>query len=222
MNKPHRHALAVVTAIILVTSGAYAQDNRNNGVSGSAKPRLGIKAGLNFLSLPKVKSPNQTVESSTGFFAGAYYAVPAKRLGYRTELIFSRQGYNYKTSSQTGDVMLNCLVLPQLMTLNITRFVQLHAGGQVAFLLNAKVDSSANPSSVPNLEKANNYFSKVNYGIAGGAQVHPVAGLFVGARYNLFFNMLADDKTATTPPYVPATSNNLKNGLFQFYLGYQF
>ncbi len=50
-----------------------------------------------------------------------------------------RQGYDYKTSSTTGSVHLDYILLPQLMCINITKFVQLQAGGQVAFLVSGKV-----------------------------------------------------------------------------------
>jgi hypothetical protein len=146
--------------------------------------------------------------------------VPTKGLGFRSEVIFSRQGYDYRTNTQTGNVKLDYLLLPQLTTLNIGRFLQLHAGGQMAFLLNAKVDSSANPSSVPNLEKAKDYFSKINFGFAGGMELRPFAGLLVGGRYNLFFNLLSDAQAR--PPYIPWYGGNLKNGLVQLYVGYQF
>jgi hypothetical protein len=176
---------------------------------------------VNLFSINGIKSVDLATKNNTGFFMGGHYALPAKRFGYRTEILFSRQGYDYKTSSQTGGVMLDYLVLPQLTILNITRFFQLYAGAQVAFLLNTKVDSLPGPSSVPNLEEANDYFSKINYGFTGGLELKPLAGLLVGGRYNLFFNLL-DDEKAVSPFYVPKYGGNLKNGMVQLYIGYCF
>ncbi|HVF97671.1 MAG TPA: hypothetical protein VM871_10130 [Flavisolibacter sp.] len=111
-------------------------------------------------------------------------------------------------------------MLPQLMTFNISRFLQLHAGGQIAFLLHADVDSSANPSSAPYLMAPKNYYNKINYGFAGGLEVKPFAGFLLGGRYNLFFNLLKE--AHDSPAYLPAYSGNLKNGLWQLYVGYEF
>ena len=57
----------------------------------------------------------------------------------------------------------------------------------------------------------------------GGLELKPVAGLFIGGRYNLFFNLLGNEPTTSAyPSYVPDYSGNLKNGLLQIYAGYQF
>ncbi len=211
---------SIVLLMLMLANSATAQDNPNDNAFGLLKKRFGLKAGFNFLSLPQLKTADQSLHGNAGFFVGGYYSLPAKRIGYRSEIIFSRQGYDYKTATQTGSVMLDYIVLPQLIALNITRFVQLHAGGQMALLLNAGIDSSASPSSMPNLEKAENFYKKINYGVAGGLEVRPVAGLFIGGRYNLFFNLLKDAQAR--PGYVPDYSGNLKNGLMQLYIGYQF
>ena len=210
---------------LIVLSLAYtiinAQHKESNPLSQSSKKGIGLKAGLNFLSLNN-GSIEGNIKNNAGFMLGGYYSVPAKHFGYRSEIVFSRQGYDYRTAQQTGSVKFDYIILPQLMTLNITRFFQLHAGGQMAFLLNAKVDSSANPSSVPNLAKTRDYFSKINYGFAGGVELRPFAGLLIGSRYNLFFNLLEENNQSTYPPYIPRHNGSLKNGLWQMYLGYQF
>lgn len=193
---------------------ALAQD-----ASQQMKQKFGVKAGLNFPSVSNFKSAGQAFEKGNGFMIGGYFASPSKRIGYRSELIFSRQGYDYRSSTQTGSVKLDYIVMPQLMTLNISRFLQLQAGGQLAILLSANVDSSANPSSVPNMEKAQDYFNRLNYGFAGGVEVSPVRNLSIGGRYNIFFNMLSHEQQY--PVYIP-NKKNIKNGLLQLYLGYSF
>lgn len=208
-------------AFSLAYTAINAQHTNSNPLTQGSKKRIGVKAGLNFLSL-NTGSFEGNMDNSTGFVLGGYYAVPAKHIGYRSEIIFSRQGYDYRTAQQTGSVKFDYIMLPQLMTLNITRFFQLHAGAQMAFLLNAKVDSSANPSSVPTLAKAKDYFSKINYGFAGGLELRPFAGALIGGRYNLFFNLLEEENPSTYPPYIPRHNGSLKNGVWQIYLGYQF
>ena len=209
----------LLVLMLFCLSHHFAVHAQNN--YSSVKAKFGIAGGLNFLSINKIKSVDLSTKSNTGFFIGGHYSMPAKRFGYRTEVLFSRQGYDYQTNTQTGNVMLDYIVLPQLTTLNITKFFQLYAGGQVAFLLNAKVDSLASPSSAPNPAKAKDAFAKVNYGFVGGVELKPLAGLLVGGRYNLFFDMLGNAQT-TSPAYVPKYNGNLKNGLVQLYVGYRF
>ena len=102
---------------------------------------IGIKAGLNFANVTNASSINSS--SHSGFQVGAFLAPASKKiLGYRTELIYSKQGYDYKSSSNTGTVNLDYIIMPHLMTINITKYVQIQVGTQMAILLNAKVDSS--------------------------------------------------------------------------------
>jgi hypothetical protein len=108
--------------------------------------QIGIKAGLNFANVTKASDINNS--SSSGFHAGLFLAPPSKGvMGFRTELLFSQQGYSYKTGTNTGNVDLNYIMLPQYMTINITKYFQIQLGGQIAFLTNAKADSSNNANS---------------------------------------------------------------------------
>lgn len=193
---------------------AYAQKESKN----EFRKRLGLKAGLNLMQTGNLSQIN--AKNQAGFMIGGYFSPSSKTVGYRTEIIFSRQGYDYRNNTQTGNVKLDYLIMPQLMTINITRFFQLQAGGQIALLLNAGVDSSASPSSSPSLESATEYYKKLIYGFAGGLEIRPFAGLIAGGRYNLFLNMLNENQNR--PPYIPASKEDLKNGLIQLYVGYQF
>ena len=198
-----------------------AQASQNNESFKMQKQKIGLKVGTSYSFMPDLKS--YSVTNNFGFFIGGYFAPPStSRLGFRSEVIFSRQGYDYSTNQQTGNVMLSYLMLPQLATLKITRFLELQAGTQLALVLNAKVDSSASPSSVPSLEKATDYFNRANYGLAAGFEVFPSSGSFIGARYNLFFDMWKGSESGSYPAYVPAHSGNLKNGLVQVYVGFRF
>ena len=89
-------------------------------------------------------------------------------------------------------------------------------------MLNAKVDSSVNPSSVPNLEKATDYFNRVNYGLAAGFELFSSSGSCIGSRYNLFFDTWKGNASGSYPSYVPDYSGSLKNGLLQVYVGFKF
>src|SRR5436305_8072528 len=78
-----------------------------------------VKAGLNFTDVTNVSSVNH--HSSSGFNVGVFYTTPyTSIIGSKTELVFSRQGYNYETNSVTGNVNLDYIMLPTYMCINIT------------------------------------------------------------------------------------------------------
>jgi hypothetical protein len=188
--------------------------------------QIGIKAGFNYANVTKASSINNS--SRSGFHAGILLSPPSKGiLSSRTELIFSRQGYNYKTSTNTGNVNLDYIMLPQYMAINITKYFQIQIGGQMAYLLNAKADSSATTTSGnAALDKMMSYYNRFDYGYGGGLEIHPVKGLLIGARINISLSSLYKD-FATTPPsgsgspsFIPKV--DLKNNVFQAFLGWKF
>jgi hypothetical protein len=212
----------MIGVCLLSTHIVSAQaDGEGANALKKAKRSIGIKAGASYSLMPAFKS--FSVSDNFGFFAGGYIAPPsASRVGFRSELLLTRQGYDYASSRQTGNVMLTYLMLPQLATVRITPFLELQAGPQLALLLSATVDSSANASSAPNLEKAKDYFNRLNYGVAAGFELFPSRTTFIGARYNLFFDMWKGNATGSVPDYVPDYGGNVKSGLLQLYLGLRF
>jgi hypothetical protein len=196
---------------------ATAQDKN----TASMKTKIGIKAGLNFSNITKASSIN--AQSRSGFMAGVFLAAPSRGImGYRTELIFSRQGYDYKAGVSTGSVNLNYILMPQLMTINITKYVQVQAGGQIAYLVGGKIDSSASSSSVPSMQKKMmDYYNRLDYGAAGGVEVYPFKGLLLGARYNISLgNLYKASEGAVSPNFIPKV--DVKNNVLQIFLGYKF
>ncbi len=186
--------------------------------------QIGIKAGLNFANVTKASDINNS--SSSGFHAGLFLAPPSKSvMGFRTELIFSQQGYSYKTGTNTGNVNLNYIMLPQYMTINITKYFQIQLGGQIAFLTNAKADSSnSNGSSNNPYGEMMDYYNKFDYGYGGGIEVHPIKGLLIGARINISLSSLYKDmgtsSPGTPPSFIPEV--DVKNNLFQVFAGWRF
>ena len=142
---------------------------------------LGIKGGLNFANVTNAKAINGS--NRTGFVVGAFLAPPSKSIiSSRTELLFSRQGYDWKTATNTGSVNLNYLVLPQLMGINITKYVQLQIGAQMAYLLNAKADSSGTSTGNPQVDKMMDMYNRFDYGAAGGIEIYPIQNLLIGQK----------------------------------------
>jgi len=182
-----------------------------------AQPKIGVKAGLNFANI--TNTDGFTNESRTGYFIGGYIAPKAKKLiGFRSEFLLSRQGYDYKSNTNTGNVNLDYLLLPQLLTINFTRHFQIQAGGQIAFLLNAKVDSNGSSGN----KSLFDYFKRFDYGLAAGAEVFPFLGFFVGARINVSLNNVNSDRPlgGSWPNFVPRL--DAKNNVVQVYAGIRF
>lgn len=189
--------------------------------AASVQAQIGIKGGLNFANITNASSINNS--SRSGFHVGLFLAPPSKGvLGSRTEFIFSRQGYNYKTATNTGNVNLNYIMLPQFMAINITKYVQLQLGAQMAFLISAKVDSSASTAGNGNSSNALlDYYNRFDYGYGGGVELHPFKGLLVGARFNVSLgNLYEQPASGQQPSFIPKV--DVKNNVFQIFAGWRF
>jgi len=182
------------------------------------KAQFGIKGGVNFAQVSKASDINAS--SQSGFNGGIFFEAPTKKfLGFRSELSYSKQGYNYKTTENNGNVNLDYFLQTQLMTLNFTKLIQLHVGFQTAFLLDASVDSVLH-SGTPTTMDIMDLYNKFDYGFAFGGEVHPFKGLLVGARYNLSLAKVYKDISALQAPSF--TSEDAKNNVFTIYAGWKF
>jgi hypothetical protein len=182
-----------------------------------ASAQYGIKAGVNFANVTNASSINS--ESRSGFLAGFFVAPPSKGiLGYRSEVIYSKQGYDYKTNTNKGNVELQYILLPQLMCINLTKLLQLQAGAQMAFLINAEADSTSTTGPAGPYSSVMNYYNKFDYGFAAGAEVHPFQGLLVGARWNISLSKLYEDaQTGQQPSF---RVEDAKNNVIQLFAGW--
>jgi hypothetical protein len=181
---------------------------------------IGFKAGLNFANVTSASSIN--AGSRSGYVAGVFIGTPpVGLLGFRTELLFSRQGYDFGANMTTGSVKLDYLLLPSLMVINLGGVAQIQAGGQVAYLLKGSVDGAS--TGDPAADKMLDLFNRFDYGLAGGVEITPFKGFLIGARINLSLgNLYKDPSTFTegTPSFFPSV--NAKNNVVQLYAGYQF
>jgi len=213
-----RNLVAISLALIFFLKGFSSHAQTTS--------KFGLKVGINFNDVSKASSINSS--NSQGFMAGLIYSsVNKKLIGYQSEVLFSRQGYDFKTSTSSGEVKLDYLLLPQLVNINISKFIRLQAGGQVAFLVGGRGDSTSfNPSSAPDGSRykvATDYFNRVLYGFAGGVEIRPFKGLLIGGRINANFNSMQEQKpSGVLPPYLPRNGEALKMNVLQLYAGWQF
>jgi hypothetical protein len=216
----------LTTLLPLALLGQQQQEKASQTPKQHHSIGIGIKAGLNFANVTNASSINGS--SRTGFHAGIFLAPETHSvLGSRTELLFSRNGYNYKSGTADGSVNLDYILLAQLMAIHITKYFEIDLGAQTGYLLHAKADSSQPSTGNASVDKLLSFYNRFDFGFGGGAEVHPIAGLIIGARYNISLTNLYKQSyqgNGTTPPsFIPSTSNiNFKNNVVQLYLGYRF
>ncbi len=182
--------------------------------------QIGIKGGVNFAQVSKASDINSG--SKSGFHAGLFLAPVSKKiLSSRTELLFSRQGYDYKNGTKTGEVNLDYIQMGQLASINLTKYFSLMFGAQTAYLVSAQVDSSSSTSTGnPSYDKIMDLYNRIDYGYAVGAEIHPVAGLIIGARYNVSLAKVYKDVQSFQSPSF--TSEDAKNNVIQISVGWRF
>ena len=181
--------------------------------------QIGVKAGLNFSNVSNTSSISHSNE--TGYNIGVFLAPKSKSIiSSKTELILSKQGYNYSTNSRDGTADLLYIMLPTYMCINISRFFQIHLGAQMAYLINAKADSTTTSGSAYPFADALQYYNRFDYGFGGGVEVHPYKGLLIGARMNISLAELYSDAAKGQIPSL--SSVNVKQNLFQLYAGWHF
>lgn len=186
---------------------------------------IGIKAGFNFSNVTNASQIN--AGSRTGYHFGILFAPPSKSIiSSRTELIYSRHGYNYSdsTAKATGSIDLDYIMLAQYMCINITKYVQIQFGAQTGYLLHAKADSGQMSTGNASADQMLSLYNRFQYGYGGGVEIHPYSGLLIGARYSISLSNLYSTTFYSggggMPSFVPNV--NLKNNVLQIFAGWRF
>jgi opacity protein-like surface antigen len=187
---------------------------------------IGIKAGFNFSNVTNASQINAA--SRTGYNFGLIWAPHSKGvIGSRTEIIYSRHGYNYSDSASkaSGSIYLDYIMLSQYLCINITKYVTIMLGGQTGYLLNAKADSGQTMAAYPGgTSQLLSLYNRFDYGYGGGVEIHPYSGLLIGALFNISLNNLYKSDFSSTGGGMPsfAPSIDLKNNVIQVYVGWRF
>jgi len=183
---------------------------------------IGLKAGLNFSNITNASAINAS--SQTGFHAGVLLDIGSKVIASRMEFLYSKQGYDYSSDSGKGSVTHGYIVMAQMVAINITRFVQLQVGAQMGYLLNAKATSNQQSTGIASVDNILSTYNRFDYGYGGGIEVHPIAGLLVGARYSVSFSNLYKNAFSVSNSGSASYSSGIdfKNNLVQVFMGYRF
>jgi Outer membrane protein beta-barrel domain len=189
-------------------------------LSQKSNSGIGLEAGLNFSNISNASAINAS--SQTGFHAGVLVDIGGKLIGFRLEVLYSQQGYGFRTDSSSGSVTNEYVSMSELATINITKYVQLQIGGQTGYLLNAK--STANSQSTGNatFDQILNYYNRFDYGYGGGIEFHPIAGLLIGVRYNLSLSNLYKNAFPNSSGASYSPNIDFKNNVIQLSVGYRF
>jgi Outer membrane protein beta-barrel domain len=234
--------LACIAAICFAASSfAQTEATAATGNSNSKKemkknkPQIGLKAGYNYAYLAGSAVKNFDPGGHNGFMVAAFYS-PRQHtgLGYRTELIFSRQGFSYDESGRMQNVSQDYIFMPHFTTISIGKFFQIQIGAQAGYLLSAKKkpDDGSTTGTSNTQTDVTGYMDRFDYGLAGGVEICPVAGLLLGARYNISLgNPYKQDYSTTAGtggipmpypfPFDPSQVKN-KNAVVQLFVGYKF
>jgi len=180
---------------------------------------IGLKAGYNINKLSG-QSANIKFENKSGFMVAGFISPSSKGLlGFRSELVYSRQGFSYDDNGTRQDVETDYIYLPQLTTITIAKFLQLQAGGQIGYLLKSSL-TPQNSSSQE--EEITEFMNRFDYGAAFGFEVYLFKGLILGSRYNISFGEIYEQQSTLSPfPFNPSDVKG-KNEVLQFFAGWRF
>ena len=215
---------SLIPVILLIPFLSLAQQNPSNNTQTGKSLGFGLKAGLNFANVSNTSDING--ETKTGFMIAGFLSPQfgTSGQGFRSELVFSRQGYNFKTNTAMGNVTLDYILFPQLYTFNVGKVLQLQIGGQLALLIKANADSTQ--TGTITYAEAMDYYNRLDYGMAAGFELYPTKGLLIGARYNLSFAKTYKEEsefpTSPIPAFIPPPGTNGKNNVVQLFVGYKF
>jgi hypothetical protein len=225
----------IFTALMAATFAAGAQTTMPQGFDATMqkqlkeledrKPKFGIKAGYNIAKI-NGKAANFSPDAKNGFTAAAFYSAgPRSGLGYRTELVFSRQGFEFTDDGKTATVTNDYVYMPHFTTFGIGKFFQVQVGGQLGYLLKSSKAASSETKS----QDITSFANRLDYGAAAGVEIYPVKHLILGGRYNISFGnaykrMTESSTTMPSPFPLPFNPDEVKgkNAVINFFVGFRF
>ena len=102
-----------IVILAIIATAAVSASAQSPKESNS---RIGIKAGYNFSNVVGSGSSFDP-QHTNGYMVSAFFSPSNKNgLGYRSELVYSKQGYSFDDGGKNTDVMNDYLYMPHLMT----------------------------------------------------------------------------------------------------------
>lgn len=177
-------------------------------VSAAQDFQYGLKGGLNISKLTvSVTGFSATTDELFSFHAGFYgLLMTSEKFGIQPELLYSGQG-----GSGTGNFTLGYLTVPVMLRYEFTPGVNIQAGPQVGFLMNASVDG----------QDAKSGMNTTDFSLGFGLGVDRPSGVNFAFRYVIgLSNTLSDETTGAMVGFgFPGVS--MTNQVMQFSVGYR-
>jgi hypothetical protein len=183
-----------------------------------ARPRAGIKGGVNYSNLivDNVTDNN----AKLGFHAGVYAQLFSSRaFTIQPEIAFSMKGNEVEYTNnatlvdQETKFNLNYIDIPVLAVFKLGRAAEIHAGPYWSYLVSANIDSDGDlDGDFTRVDRDN--FDKWDYGLVGGLGFNLGKGAQLGARYNYGLNEIGHSTGAKR------LLGNTRNSVAQLYLAF--
>ncbi len=158
-----------------------------------AQVALGIKGGLNFASI----DASTSVDSRTGFNAGAFALFKLTKIGIQPELLFSSQGFKLKDAVQDINSTYNYINIPVLLKIYLVAGLNLQLGPQFGFVSKAEVET-VDLSGTSSVTDVKDQLKGSDISAALGLGWDLPFGLTVDGRYNLGLSDINDSAAAST------------------------
>jgi hypothetical protein len=191
-----------VACVVIAFAGTVnAQDTTFAETEKAKDVKIGIKLGMNIATVNGSEANN--LDSRTGFVIGVAAEIPfTEKFSIQPELLYSAQGAQQRDNFMYD---LNYISLPIMAKYYIAKGFTLEAGPQFSFLLKDEL-VPINQNNVSSVNTAaENFDLALNLGL--GYQFK--SGIFFQTRYNLGLIAITENP-------------DIKNGVFQMTLGFQF
>ncbi|MCX8490896.1 MAG: porin family protein [Cyclobacteriaceae bacterium] len=186
---------------------------------------LGLKGGLNFASVSTSSSIAKNYEGRTGYHLGAYAMLKFTKFAIQPEVIFSRQGQNFSTSSVSDlESSFDYFNVPIMIKFYLVGGLNIQAGPQFGFLSSAKGDVVNNTTNaVTKGQDLTSLIESSDVSLGVGAGWDLPFGLNITARYNIGLSDVNKFTNNSLPPTLTSSlgTSQAKNQVFQFSLGYR-
>lgn len=179
---------------------------------------VGIKGGLNLTNLyvEDVQDENMKV----GFNLGLFARLPvARAVAIQPEILYSVKGsiLNFGILNNNGyRFNLNYVEMPLLAVFNLSRAVNVQAGGYTAYLVQANIKKEGDGMNDQIADFGEDDFNRLDYGLVGGLGVD-VDNVTIGARYNHGLREIGKSGSFSS-----LVVGNGKNSAISIYIGFAF
>ncbi len=185
----------------------------------SAQPSIGfgVKAGVN-ISSQSTPGEGEFVDMGgiLRFNGGAWFNYfITDKIAVQPELLVSGKGSNWDDPSFDVRDLLTYIDVPVLIRYQIIDLINVHAGPQIGYLLDARQKDNATGDVI----KINDYYKKPDLGLVVGLEANLPAKINISLRYVFGLVGTTVEPTSPTDPYY---IDKWKNNFFQVSAGYRF